>query len=128
MDRYDRRPFVVRLGQQEARLQPLPVGAQRVKVALQVRLQAVARLGVGLGELGDLDQPVGAGLEIAPGADLLAQLVGTAQQRLRGLWIVPEVRIARAGVQLRELSLLGGQVKGAPPYRPRGAPGAVPRP
>jgi len=128
MDRYDRGLFVVRLRQEKARLQPVPVGAYRIQVALQVRLDAVARVAVGLGQLGDLDQAVRARLEVAPGADLLAQLVGAAQQGLCGLWIVPEGGVAGAGGQLRELGLLGGQVKGAPPCRPRGAPGAGPRP
>jgi len=128
MDRYDRRPFVVRLGQEEARLQPRPVGVQRVEVALQIGLQPVAGVTIGLGQLGDLDQRARAGLQVAPGADLLAQLIGPAQHRLRRVRVIPEVGIGRFLGQLRELGLLGGQVKGAPPCRPRGARAAAPRP
>jgi hypothetical protein len=60
---------------------------------LQVGLQPVATVTIGLRQLGDLDQRGGAGLEITPGADLLAQLLGTAQHRLGGVWVVPQVRI-----------------------------------
>jgi hypothetical protein len=93
MDRYDRRPLVVRLGHEEQALHPVPVGGQRLEVALQVGLQAVPVLGVGLGQLGDLGQRIGPGLQVAPGADLRAQLVGAPQERLRGGLIVPEVGI-----------------------------------
>ena len=128
MDRYDRRPLVVWLGQQEPRLHPLPVGGEGVQVPLQVRGQPVTRLAVRLGQLRDLGQAVGTRLQAAPGGDLLAQLVGAAKQCLRGLLVVPQIGIAAACGQLGELGFLGGQVKGAPPCRPRGAPGAAPRP
>ena len=73
MDRYDRRPLVVRLGQEEARLHPLPVGREGVQVALQVGGQPVAGLVIGLGQLGDLGQAVGARLHVPPGGDLFTR-------------------------------------------------------
>jgi len=128
MDRYDRRPLVVRLGQQEPRLHSLPIGGEGVQIALQVRGQPVTRLAVRFGQLRDLGQPIGARLKATPGGDFLAQLVGTAKQCLRGVLVVPQIGIGAACGQLGELGFLGGQVKAAPPCRPRGAPGAAPRP
>jgi hypothetical protein len=122
MDRYDRRSIVVRLRQEQARLHPVPVAAERVEIALQVGVQrGTPAVAVRLGQLRDLGQRGGAGLEVAPGADLLTQLVGASQQRLGRGRVVPQLWVRGAGVQLRELGLLGGQVKAAPPCRPPGA-------
>jgi hypothetical protein len=93
MDRHDRRPAIIRTGHEEQALHLVPVSAERIEVTLQVGLQSVALLGVGFGQLGDLGQRIGPRLEIGPGADLLAELVGAAQQRLRGALVVPEIGI-----------------------------------
>jgi hypothetical protein len=54
-----------------------------------------------VGELGQLEQLVGAGGQVAPGRDLVTQALGRAQGRLGGALVGPEV--GRAGL-LIELS------------------------
>jgi hypothetical protein len=128
MHRYDRGPLVVRLGEEEPCLHPIPVSAERGEVTLEVGGQRLAAIGLGRSQLRHLGQPAGARLELPPGADLLPQLIGPPQDHLGGRWVVPQAGVAGLRGQLRELEFLGGQVKGAPPYRPRGEPVGSPRP
>ena len=128
MDRYDRRALVIRLGEEQPSFHPRPVGRELVEVALQVGGQVGASVGLAGRQLGHLGQRLGPRAKLLPGLDLLAQLIGAAQHDLGSRGVVPEARFGGSRGQLRELEFLGGQVKGAPPCRPRGARAGAPRP
>jgi hypothetical protein len=70
---------------------------------LEVCIQGCATIRLGRRELGDLGQGARPRFEVAPGGDLLAQLISPAQEGLGGCRIVPKARIAGARVQLGEL-------------------------
>jgi hypothetical protein len=111
-DRHDRVLGVVLTREQEQRPLARELLAQRVRLAGEVGL------GIGVGrvdeELLELLEVIDALLEGAPGVDLVAQALGLADGLLGGALVVPEPRLDRAGVELRDPRLLGGEVKDAP--------------
>jgi hypothetical protein len=90
----------------------LELGLQGAGLALDIGLGL--RIG-GVGEeVQELGQVIGPLLERAPQGDLVAQALGLAGDLLGGALVVPEPGFDRAGVELRDAGLLGGQVKDAP--------------
>jgi hypothetical protein len=70
---------------------------------LEVCSKLGATIRFGRRQLGNLGQRSRPRFEVAPGGDLLAQLISSAQEGLGGCRIVPKARIAGARVQLGEL-------------------------
>jgi hypothetical protein len=70
---------------------------------LEVCSQLGATIRLGRRQLGHLGQGARPRLKVAPGGDLLAKLISTAQEGLGGCRVVPQARIAGARVQLGEL-------------------------
>jgi hypothetical protein len=111
-DRDERRSGVVLAVEQQLRPFPGEVPLQR----RPVRVELGAQLGVvGLAEeLGRRLEIVGATDEVGPAIDLGPQVRGFRQDLRRASLVVPEAGRARQAFELREASLLRGEVKDAP--------------
>jgi hypothetical protein len=103
---------VVLAREQEQRPLARELPPEGIRLAREVSL----RLGVGGvdEEVDELLEVLGALLQRAPQADLLAQALGLADDLLRGALVVPEPGLDGAGVELRYAAFLGGEVKDAP--------------
>ena len=130
MDRYDRRPLVVRLRQQQAAAPSAPSRPGERRGRARGRRPAPRpRVVVGLGQLA----PSRRGASARCSRSRQAPISSRSSSARRSTACAAFGSSQRSGSpervrQLGELGFLGGQVKGAPPYRPRGAPGAAPRP
>jgi hypothetical protein len=96
-DRQDGVLGVVLAGEQEERALALELGAQGVRLALDVRF----RLGIRriLEQADELLEVGGALLQRSPEGDLVAQALGLPQDLLRGALVVPEARYGCAPVE-----------------------------
>jgi hypothetical protein len=111
-DRQDGVLRVVLAGEQEQRPLSLELGAQGVRLPLDIRLGVGVR-GV-LEQAQQLDQVVGALLERPPQRDLIAQAFSLAKGLLCDALVVPEAWIAGTRVQLGYTGFLDDEVKDAP--------------
>ena len=109
-DGQQRVALVVRPGEQERRPLTLVVDAQGIRLGVDLRRQG----GVGLGQLGDLVEVVGALQQGTPEGQLVAQAVGLTEHALRVLGVVPQV--GRPGRRLERVQAIGlrPEVKAAP--------------
>jgi hypothetical protein len=97
-DREHRALGVVLAGEQQQRALALELGAQRLRLAVDVsRGVRVGRVGE---QIEQLDQVIGPLLEGSPERDLLAQALRLAQDLLRPALVVPEPGLARATVEI----------------------------
>jgi hypothetical protein len=89
---------------------PFELGAEGSELLLDAGLELVV---VG-GELGELDDVLGAALQVPPDRQLFAQPIGLAQDALSPSGVVPEVGPGGLSFELFEGRRLGVEVKGAP--------------
>jgi hypothetical protein len=104
--------LVVLAGEQQGRPLPGEVPLKGVGVAFDLELE----LGVG-GLLEQVDRGLevgGPAEEVLPGRDLGSQGVGLAKRLLGGSLVVPEARLERQRIELRDPLGLGLEVKDAP--------------
>ena len=111
-DRQQRRPVVVRTGEEQRGPLAQVVDLERRGVAVELGLE----LGVGrLGEqLERREEIVGPGQELVPGRQLAAQAVGLAQDLLRGAAVIPEAGFLGQRLEFGDAGGLGLEVKDAP--------------
>jgi hypothetical protein len=85
----------------------LVVGRQRLVLRPDPGLELRVFSGVGRRDLGELGEVPRAAFEVAPGRELLAEVVCRAQDSLRRPRVRPEVGLARPPLERLELSFLG---------------------
>ena len=88
----------MRLGEEQLTLHARPVLLERCQVALEIRGQRHRAGGIVFGQLRNLREAARAVFEPTPCTDLLAQLIGAAQERLRGGRVFPERGVRRSAV------------------------------
>ena len=105
-DGQNRVVLVVVPGEHEGGAQPPVFSAQGRELGVEPR--GHVRLALFVGQLGKLEQIVGALDQRSPGRDLVAQAFSFAQDLARAALIGPEVRLRRLRLELVDARLLGG--------------------